>query len=376
MSSTKKAPTVSTINTVLSRTSNISPTAGKLDPNSEIAVKTICAVINRPNQPSISAHQARTSRDRPTRGPVWASRVTFETFEEADARRVLLKSVKSLHNGGGYAIAVPALHKVTGDSGSPASSRSTAARLATRTGGRCFSVGYRLSPKYPFPTSLFHLLVAYLSLLYPPPESLHEAVPASSIVIAADSAGGNLSLSLIQLILQIHRQTPSSQPHLQFQGKEIDIPLPAGVSAISAYGDLTHAMPSWKGNQNYGQEMLVDEGKVIAQRAARQGVTVVFDEYGAMPHNFPTLPVLGRLPQSERCFRKWAEFCVACVREPASLRSSATFVEARPMREKALDVDKLIDLPFEEVKRMMGEAVEKQREKFEKVLSLKVKASL
>ena len=74
--------------------------------------------------------------------------------------------------------------------------------------------------------------------------------------------------------------------------------------------------------------MLVDEGKFIAQRAAEQGVTVLFEEYEAMPHEFPMLPVLNKLWQSERCYNAWAAFCTACVEDKGSLSTKATFVEA------------------------------------------------
>ena len=59
--------------------------------------------------------------------------------------------------------------------------------------------------------------------------------------------------------------------------------------------------------------MLVDNSKVIAQRAAHEGCTVVWLEYEAMPHcflfNF-------NLPQTDDTFERWANFCSACVERP------------------------------------------------------------
>lgn len=68
----------------------------------------------------------------------------------------------------------------------PATHRPTCKRLAKMTGGRCYSVRYRLAPKHAFPSALMDALVSYLTLLYPPPEAFHQPVEARSIVFAGD----------------------------------------------------------------------------------------------------------------------------------------------------------------------------------------------
>lgn len=93
----------------------------------------------------------------------------------------------------------------------PSSHRPTCSKLAKLTGGRCLSVRYRLAPKHAFPAALLDAFLAYLSLLAPPPGSFHEPVPAEHIVFSGDSAGGNLCMALLQLILQLHRSSPSGQ---------------------------------------------------------------------------------------------------------------------------------------------------------------------
>lgn len=57
-----------------------------------------------------------------------------------------------------------------------------------------------------------------------------------------------------------------------------------------------------------GEERLSDGVKVLAQTAATQGVTVRWEEFKAMPHNWPML-FLGWW-QSTRCIEHWAEACV------------------------------------------------------------------
>ena len=49
----------------------------------------------------------------------------------------------------------------------PSTHRPTTKKLAKLTGGRCYSVRYRLAPQNPFPAALLDALVSYLTLLYP-----------------------------------------------------------------------------------------------------------------------------------------------------------------------------------------------------------------
>ncbi|KAF8070704.1 hypothetical protein FPV67DRAFT_1038167 [Lyophyllum atratum] len=99
-------------------------------------------------------------------------------------------------------------------------------RHARKIGGRVFAVNYRLAPQYPFPCALQDLLAAYLFLIRPPPGTAHCPVEPSRIVIAGDSAGGGLSLALLQVI------------------RDSNLPMPAGGVLISPWCDLTHSLPS------------------------------------------------------------------------------------------------------------------------------------
>jgi len=68
----------------------------------------------------------------------------------------------------------------------PATHRGITKRLAKISGGRCYSVRYRLAPQYAFPSQLMDALTSYLALLYPPPGAFHDPVPAENIVFAGD----------------------------------------------------------------------------------------------------------------------------------------------------------------------------------------------
>lgn len=124
-------------------------------------------------------------------------------------------------------------------SGSPATVRNITVELARLNGGRCLVVEYRLSPQNPFPLALIDLFIAYLSLLYPPCGSFHEAVPSEQIVLAGDSSGGNLVLALL-LLLQFLRDKRGG--HVKFHGRDVSIPFPAGIAAFGLHGDLTNSL--------------------------------------------------------------------------------------------------------------------------------------
>jgi acetyl esterase/lipase len=72
---------------------------------------------------------------------------------------------------------------------SPRTHRGFIAALARRTGRRAFSLDYRLGPRHTFPAAHDDIVRAYLWLL----ECGHQP---DDILVAGDSAGGHLSLSL------------------------------------------------------------------------------------------------------------------------------------------------------------------------------------
>lgn len=95
-------------------------------------------------------------------------------------------------------------------------------RHARKLEARVFAPRYRLAPQYPFPCGLLDCLAAYLYLL--------TVQDPSEIVLAGDSAGGGMIVSILVIL------------------RDRGLPLPAGAILISPWVDLTHSFPSVAGD--------------------------------------------------------------------------------------------------------------------------------
>ncbi|KAG1746357.1 hypothetical protein EDB19DRAFT_1631628 [Suillus lakei] len=145
----------------------------------------------------------------PSKLPASSSNESNTYKEEMDEMRCILYA-----HGGGYYF------------GSVDQERYSLQRHARKINGRVFAINYRLAPQYPFPCALQDLLAAYLYLIKPPSDASHQPVQPAHIVIAGDSAGGGLTLALLQIL------------------RDTGLPLPAGGILISPWCDLTHSFPS------------------------------------------------------------------------------------------------------------------------------------
>lgn len=95
-------------------------------------------------------------------------------------------------------------------------------RYARKLKARALAPRYRLAPQFPFPCGLQDCIATYLHLI-----SQQEP---STIILAGDSAGGGMVLSLLVVL------------------RDRGIPLPAGAVLISPWVDLTHSFPSVAGD--------------------------------------------------------------------------------------------------------------------------------
>lgn len=138
-----------------------------------------------------------TTNDWSADGPVPGLWVGRKRFADSD------KVIYYLH-GGGFTF------------GSPWSHKALASRMSSETGAPVFLPDYRLAPEHPHPAATEDTLAGWHWLL-------HMGFRAQDIVVAGDSAGGNLAL---QLVATLERE---------------QAPMPAGVVLLSPWVDLDFA---------------------------------------------------------------------------------------------------------------------------------------
>ncbi|EFW20433.1 hypothetical protein D8B26_003185 [Coccidioides posadasii str. Silveira] len=437
----------------------LSPTGGKQDLKLEVSVGFIRSFFNF--SASSLQMQKRSVRDPGKKGYMWVSAVTMPKPPENDVLQALLKAIE-YHMDGSETYEVPKVCDVEAEWNAyrqgahartpqpniseeakyarlmedvnedltilyfhggayhmmdPCTHRGVTTKLSKLTGGRCFSVRYRLAPQNPFPAAVLDALVAYLSLISPPEGAFHDPVPANKIVLAGDSAGGGLSLALVQTLLTLRRISPTYT--IRFHGKDIPVELPAGLALSSPYCDITRSLPSvyrnskydyitpppqtpgslyepypfppdatwptdpprvemyanasmfthpfvspvaapkdtWKGMPpifiTLGEESLEDEGIYLARNIHRAGGTVVLERFEAKPHCFALI-----LPTTEAarlCFQSWAEFCTYAVQGQVQKTGKALFLDHAVRHVERKELDSLGDLSEEEVQRRVVE---------------------
>src|SRR5437762_12869220 len=121
----------------------------------------------------------------------------WSVVPDSDASRVLM-----FFHGGGYC------------SGSIVSHRRLVTEAGRAAGTRTLAIDYRLAPEHPYPAAHEDALTAWRFLR-------RQGIPATSIAVGGDSAGGNLTLGLIN--------------RLRAGGEE----LPACAWLVSPWTDLT-----------------------------------------------------------------------------------------------------------------------------------------
>ena len=202
--------------------------------------------------------------------------------------------------------------------GSLKTHRHFVSRLAVAAGVTAVSIDYRLAPEHPFPAALEDALAAYRWLL-------GQGFPPRGIVLAGDSAGGNLAAATVLKI------------------REEGLPMPAGLFLISPWLDLTQSGDSYVARASHdpiltqeamheaarlylgkadgwqpraspangdlsgfpplmiqvgADEVLLSESLAFAQKAALNGVGVRLHVWPKMIHDWPLFHSV--LPQGTR----------------------------------------------------------------------------
>ena len=111
--------------------------------------------------------------------------------------------------------------------GSPKSHRTLTSRFSELTGGAVLAIDYRLMPEHPRQAGIDDCRGAYRWLLEHGPQG---EAPASVVFVAGDSAGGNLTLSLINWV------------------RDQGLRAPDAAVALSPLTDATLSSPSMRAN--------------------------------------------------------------------------------------------------------------------------------
>jgi acetyl esterase/lipase len=144
---------------------------------------------------------------------------------------------------------------------SPATHRRMVGQIAKAAGMAALSIDYRLAPEHPFPAALDDCLAAYRWLLA-------EGYTPGKIVIAGDSAGGNLTLATLLAL------------------REAGLPLPAAAVGLSPATDLTGT----------GESRRTRADKEVLLKGLIEGADVVAEYTGGHDRRDPLVsPLFGDL---------------------------------------------------------------------------------
>lgn len=215
-------------------------------------------------------------------------------------------------HGGGY---------ITGNLGY---ARILAAKMSSATGREVLSFAYRLSPEFPWPAAQEDAMAAWDYLM-------HLGYGADQVVLAGDSAGGNMALVLALRLREQGRRLPGRlvlfSPWTDMTaGAESYQPYESEDPILSArYMDAVRQ--AYAPGQNWalpefsplfaklaglpptmiqvgGKEILYADSIRLQQKMIQAGVACVLHCWPEMWHVFQTFP----LPQSDEAMEKMAAF--------------------------------------------------------------------
>ncbi|MHA1931383.1 MAG: alpha/beta hydrolase [Promethearchaeota archaeon] len=208
---------------------------------------------------------------------------------------------------------------------SPKTHRRLTVEIAKATNMRVLSVDYRLAPEHPFPAGLEDCTTAYKWLL-------STGIKSENIIIAGDSAGGNLTLASLLKLKDEGISLPAAAITLSpgtdyteesktfYENAETDALASGGIFwCIPAYlagkepynplisplfGNLKDLPPLLI--QVSKSEVLYDHSTRLYERAKAVNINVILQEWDDMPHVFHFY--FDQLPESRNAIEKIGEF--------------------------------------------------------------------
>ena len=210
--------------------------------------------------------------------------------------------------------------------GSPLTCRKLTSTMAKASRLKILSIDYRLSPEYPFPTPLNDCVNAYKWLL-------SNGYNSKDIIIAGDSAGGNLTLGTLLKLRDKGNNLPAGAICLSpatdftfsdesyFRNAETDPSLadvgffwwyvaylgnedPRNPYISPLFGDLRDLPPILI--QVSSSEMLYSDSTRFVEKAKKAGTNAILQSWDDMTHVFQDLS--DDLPESKDAINKIANF--------------------------------------------------------------------
>ncbi len=212
---------------------------------------------------------------------------------------------------------------------SPRSHRSLTAALALQ-GLRVFVPDYRLAPEHPFPAAVQDVQAVWHAL---------RAERPGRLVVAGDSAGGNLALSLMLALRDAGQALPDAaalfSPAADLTGGSPSLLANAERDAMFRGDHLAHLADAYMAGADRSQplaspllgdlrglpplmiqvgenEVLRDDSIRLAQKARAAGIAVDLQVFPVVTHVWQ---LLWRLPEARRAVRAAADFLRAATRE-------------------------------------------------------------
>jgi acetyl esterase/lipase len=252
---------------------------------------------------------------RPAPGHICVESTTLGGIRTERLRTAHVNETKAILyiHGGGFVAGVPGNH------------RPLTWRLADKVNVPVYVIDYRLAPEHPFPAALDDCVTAYRALL-------DKGIAAKSIIIAGDSAGGNLTLVTALKLKALGLEQPAALICLSpatdmdgFESRRSNTSSDAMFVAEMFPSLPPHYCPGqdpydpfispWRGDvsglpptliQCSAIEMLRDDSVYMADKMKQAGVDVTLEIWPNVFHVWHVMADI--LPEGRRAIDKIAAF--------------------------------------------------------------------
>lgn len=267
--------------------------------NSKLLSAVLKQIKSRPSLGSIGVEQYRVLLEK--------SAAMFKLDKTVVCEHVILDSIPGAfltpHDSKGKRV-ILYLHGGGFIAGSINSHRDLATRIAKASNAKLLLIDYRLAPEHKFPAGLYDALDAYKWLL-------NRNISPENIIVAGDSAGGGLALSLAMLIKGKGLAMPGcavflspwvdlecrGKSHLRNKDKDPMLTYDMLHSTIELYTDiqdLSHPLLSPINGDFSGLcpmliqagscEVLEDDAVMLAEKAHQAGIEAELEIWDGMFH--------------------------------------------------------------------------------------------